>query len=186
MMQSVKQSLFVSGAAALSCSVLAHGQAEIVGPMPVDQGYGDVSPLQTSQRVLQPSRRLETAFEGLYQHPGLDGKFFRQAGGIYAVFDQSDYVATRFGTVATVPAGTTYYIGAPSWLTSDRASLGAAQKAPVNWDAYTRTARSSSPVREPVQAVVVENERTETVSDELIRKARLAAIAGRALRSLDG
>lgn len=150
----------------------------IPSPTPVDQGYGDVSPLQISLRVLQPSRRLDTAFEGLYRHPGLEGGFYRQAGGIYAVFDRSEYIGTRYGSVPVIPPGTTFYIGTPDWLSTEAAPRNTPKPRPTAvlddvWITVRSTGTHTNTTHRHFQ--------TNTISDESLRQSRLGDIAQRAL-----
>lgn len=97
------------GVALCACS-LARAQDR-----PVEQGVGDVDPLQRSLRVISPDLRLDTAFEHIYRVDESDPQspFYRRAGGLYAVFPQSEYYLTREGVVAGIPAGTVFHFGKP-------------------------------------------------------------------------
>lgn len=91
---------------------------------PVEPGVADVDPLAQSFRLLRNDARLSTNFERVYEitsrSPGSnlagvhDPRYFvRFAGGVAAVFPRSEYIATRRGPVAAVPAGTVFSIGGP-------------------------------------------------------------------------
>ncbi|MAY74474.1 MAG: hypothetical protein CMJ31_07185 [Phycisphaerae bacterium] len=83
----------------------------------VDQGYTDVSPLQTSLRNIQAQLRAPTGFEELFDI-GVDRSgetvYARSDGGVTALFPQSIYAPTGTGDIALIPPGTTFVIGSPS------------------------------------------------------------------------
>lgn len=79
----------------------------------VEQGFEDVSPLAISLQQPGPEFRAPVGWDAVYRVPGSDGLLMRQSGAVRAVFDRSEYAATRFGQEALVPAGTIYAIGEP-------------------------------------------------------------------------
>lgn len=84
---------------------------------PVEQGVGDLNPLQVSNRLEPTDLHQPTGWDRVYRlsgDPARDGGrglFARFDGGIAAVFPWSAYHVTPRGVKAEVPAGTTYYIG---------------------------------------------------------------------------
>lgn len=82
----------------------------------VEETIADVGPLSVSLRSLSVDLRQPSGFDSVYQLPGKDGKFMRVQGGLYAVFSRSLYKSTKQGKVATIPDGTVFYIGPPSFL----------------------------------------------------------------------
>ncbi len=105
----------MTGRTALALMVAASGAARAQTneplPRPIDQGYSDVSPLQTSLKIQQIDLRLPTGFGQVYRVPGSDTLFSRTDGALTAVFPQSSYIATREGTRPIVPADTLFVIG---------------------------------------------------------------------------
>lgn len=100
--------------AGVGCIAAAASQAyQPVLPGRLDQGFADVDGLRISLRVVPDSFRADTGFEHVYRAP--DGRLYRVAGAIYAVFDRSVYVPTRGGVLPTIPPGTTFHIGTPTW-----------------------------------------------------------------------
>ena len=81
------------------------------------QGLGDTGPL--SRDLGRDSRTPDSnGFTGVYELPrrrGQPRRFARIDGGLIAVFPYSTYEESEYGTAATVPPGTTYYIG-PGWI----------------------------------------------------------------------
>ncbi len=80
----------------------------------VDPNVADVNSLSTSLRDMQVDLRVPLGFSNVYRVPGQSDKFMRASGGLFAIFPQSQYVSTRQGLSAKVPAGTTYHIGLPT------------------------------------------------------------------------
>lgn len=81
------------------------------------QGLGDTGPL--SRDLGRDSRTPDSnGFTGVYELPRRKGqprRFARIDGGLIAVFPYSTYEETAYGAAATIPPGTTYYIG-PGWI----------------------------------------------------------------------
>lgn len=104
-----------SGAAARQPA--STGPGVTPGPRPVEQGVGDLNPLQISNRLEPLDLRRPTGWDRVYRltgdarRDGGRGLFARMDGGIAAVFPWSTYEATPKGVKVPVPAGTTYYIG---------------------------------------------------------------------------
>jgi hypothetical protein len=86
-------------------------------PVKIEQGIGDVDPARTSLRRMQTDLRAPTGFESVYKFDRTDAfgnvqrSFMRIDGATYAVFPRSSYVDTSVGSLAAIPAGTTFYIG---------------------------------------------------------------------------
>lgn len=90
---------------------------------PVEQGVADADPLSVSLRVLRPDMRYSTNFERLYEarlDPRIYGPdlanqkyYVRFAGGVAAVFPQSEYIMFKGNKYAKIPPGTVYSIGGP-------------------------------------------------------------------------
>lgn len=94
------------------------GRPATLKPQLVDQGVGDLNPLQTSNRLVPQDLRQPTGWDRVYRLSGDpmknngSGLFARIDGGITAVFPWSTYAVSRKGDlVPRVPPGTTYYIG---------------------------------------------------------------------------
>lgn len=124
-------------------------------PRPVEQGVGDLNPLQISNRLEPLDLRRPTGWERVYRLNGVPGRdggrglFARFDGGIAAVFPWSSYESTRRGAVATVPAGTKYYIGVlPESLTEAKP----AEEPEASFNYLDRSARAGQPER-PVQFI---------------------------------
>ncbi|MCA9292418.1 MAG: hypothetical protein KDA20_01240 [Phycisphaerales bacterium] len=103
-------------AAGLAIASASHAQSSDVEPAltPVEQGVGDISPLQTSLRTPSGDLQQDADFEQVYAGP--DGKLYRVSGATYAQFDQSIYVSTGWGAAPVISPGTVFYIGTPPAL----------------------------------------------------------------------
>jgi hypothetical protein len=101
----------------LAPSAIAQRAANEPTLTPVEQGVADRGPLAVSRRVAPADLRVPQDFERVYRidspsrRKAMGDLFARRSGAITAVFPRSQYVETRFGSLAEVPAGTTYYIG---------------------------------------------------------------------------
>lgn len=104
--------LLACAGAALAANPAATGGKTISAPK--DQGYEDVSPLQTSLRVVPDSPLVDDDFGRVYELEGSGGMLVRRQGAIWAVFPRSDYVSTPHGTAATIPPNTVFHIGEPA------------------------------------------------------------------------
>ncbi|MFI4855204.1 MAG: hypothetical protein ACIAQF_09560 [Phycisphaerales bacterium JB065] len=157
---------------------------------PIDPGYADVGPLQISLRALPEVMRHDTAFEHVYQSPADPNQRYRVAGGVYAVFNNSDYVATRNGSVAVYPADVRFYIGPPPGF--DGSPVDPATAALLRYNdprALQGTDlramdREPKAERQPVNRVrfVAPLATDPTISNEQVRQRRLREITARALR----
>ncbi len=115
-MPSVQTRILAMGLLAFAASA-RHASAQqepLHGLQPVDQRVADHGPLSTSLRWVQYGLREPYSFSELYQLPVGQQDYVRRNAGLWAVFPRSLYVSGPEGAVATVPAGTTYYIGGPS------------------------------------------------------------------------
>ncbi len=74
--------------------------------------------MRVSFRALPPVFRADTGFEHVYETD--DGRLYRVAGAIHAVFERSAYQGVGSGAAAGgdagVAGGVTYYIGPPGGL----------------------------------------------------------------------
>lgn len=155
-------------------------------PRPLDAGIEDLDSLRTSLRVLPPVIRHDTAFEHVYQSPLDPNQYYRMAGGIYAVFNASDYVATPYGQIPVYPAGVEFHIGPP--IGFDRENMDPATAALLreidprfDWSAADRTEdKSTRPRSQPV--IYRLPEAVATISSEGIRQQRLREITAKAVR----
>jgi hypothetical protein len=110
-----KFQLCVAAIAGLASLAAAQPAEPVVGPatllQPLDAGTADVGSLSTSLLVTQPDLRVGSDFEHVYR--ANNGSLFRVQGGLVATFPQSEYVPTRNGEQAVIPAGTVFSIGPP-------------------------------------------------------------------------
>lgn len=174
----------------LGLSATAFGQ----NAQPIDPGYADVGPLQTSLRVLPQVMRHDTAFEHVYQSPINPNQLYRVAGGVYAVFNNSDYVATPYGTIAVYPADVRFSIGPPPGFDGSPIDPATAALLRFNDPMALQGANLSAMDREPGTArrpqirqqlpppVVAPLTVDTTISNEPVRQRRLREITARALR----
>lgn len=155
------------------------GQATRPQPKPVEQGIGDVNPLQVSSRMLPLDLRRPTGWDRVYRlsgdpkRNGGKGLFARFDGGIAAVFPWSTYEATPRGFSPAVPAGTTYFIGAlPDSLTSAGVEGERTGDAEVDrsFNFVDRSARPGQPERPRMHAETA----IETSAREAIRRGAAA------------
>ncbi|MCL4221565.1 MAG: hypothetical protein KJZ65_09350 [Phycisphaerales bacterium] len=80
-----------------------------------DPGTEDMGILSESLRLMPLDLRIADDWSDLYSLESDNGTLYaRRAGAVTAVFPQSNYVNTQFGTVPTVPANTVFVIGEPS------------------------------------------------------------------------
>jgi len=99
---------------------LAVAQVTQVGDLvPVEQGVSDMNALGTSLR-LQPVELGEgNSFQRLFGVAGRPDLLVRSQGGLYAVFEQSDYMRITKGNRSRIytvwPAGTIFHIGRPDF-----------------------------------------------------------------------
>jgi hypothetical protein len=78
---------------------------------PVEAFTGDSTALSTSLRTVQYGLQQSADFEQLMQSGMHGDKYYRQAGGLYAMFPTSTYAPTRSGYVPTIAPGTVFHIG---------------------------------------------------------------------------
>ena len=111
----VQTRILAAGLLALAaCSAQAVAQQQSLhGLRPVDQRVADHGPLSTSLRWVEYGLREPYSFSELYQLPVGQQNYVRRNAGLWAVFPRSLYVPGEEGEVASVPAGTMYYIGGP-------------------------------------------------------------------------
>ena len=108
------------------CAVPGLGQGAVpvhpgLGPSfkRLDAGTADTGPLNRSLRQMQNGLRVDDAFQNVYEvaaSPYGPVQYMRSAGGLYAVFPQSEYVSTRRGQTPVTPAGVVFWIGEPPML----------------------------------------------------------------------
>lgn len=106
--------------AALLIAAAARAQDTHPGDLvPVEVGVSDMNTMSTSLKQMPVELNETTNFTRLYGVAGRPDLFVRSHGGMYAVFDQGQYVTVRkqnsSRTFATWPSGTTFYIGRPDF-----------------------------------------------------------------------
>lgn len=80
-----------------------------------DPGTEDMGILSESLRLMPLDLRIADDWGDLYRLESDRGTLYaRRAGAVTAVFPQSNYVNSAYGTVPTVPADTIFVIGDPS------------------------------------------------------------------------
>ena len=139
----------------------------------VEQGFEDISPLARSLQWYEPEYRQPSGYDTVYRVPGADGLLMRQNGAVQAIFDRSEYLPTRFGDQALVPAGTVFAIGEPS------AELLESLSGRV---AATRSlARPAGPLADPratASTLRVSNRIPSERAAEVVRPIHAAAVSG--------
>jgi len=83
--------------------------------VPVEPGTVDVSATQTTLRVMPVELNESTNFMRLYGVAGRPDLLVRSQGGMYAVFDQGQYVSWRGMGLPVWPSGTQFFIGRPDF-----------------------------------------------------------------------
>ena len=108
-------------------AVLALGLASAAGAqstrpgdlVPIEQGVSDMNTMGTSLRLMPVDLGTGNTFTRLYGVAGRPDLLVRSQGGIYAVFEQSDYVRVQKQNSSRVyavwPAGTVFHIGRPDF-----------------------------------------------------------------------
>lgn len=175
-----RPSWMLGTAGALLCVVPALGQTQ--DPIRLDPGLSDINALQISLRALPPILRHDTAFEHVYQSPVDPNQRYRVAGGIYAVFDASDYIPTPYGSVPVYPAGVQFHIGPPPGFAGN--PLDPTFGAPNTGDLDLRSADRVTPEAfqsRANRAVMIGPAPPHTISSEAVRSERLRAITAKAM-----
>jgi hypothetical protein len=100
----------------LTLAAPAFGQQTKAGDLvPVEAGTVDVSATQTTLRVMPVELNESTNFMRLYGVAGLPDLLVRSQGGMYAVFDQGQYVSWKGVGLPVWPSGTQFFIGRPDF-----------------------------------------------------------------------
>lgn len=107
-------------ALAIAATTLAQ-QAKEGDLVPIEAGTVDVSAASTTLRVMPVELNESTNFMRLYGVAGRPDLLVRSHGGMYAVFDQGQYVSWRGVGLPVWPSGTQFFIGRPDF-TQMRAS----------------------------------------------------------------
>jgi len=98
----------------------AAAQQTSVDLEPVDQAIEDISVLSTSLRRVEPGLQQPNDFSRVYRLRGSRDRFMRVQGGLYAVFPESVYGATKEGQLrALIPHDTMFHIGPPPLLSAE-------------------------------------------------------------------
>ncbi len=82
----------------------------------VDQGIADAGPLNRSLLQVPIDTRVDDGFQQVFEvaaSPHGPVQYMRSAGGLHAVFPQSEYINVRDGILPVTPAGVVYWIGPP-------------------------------------------------------------------------
>ena len=118
------------GAASVGAAAQGAGRTNTkAGPLrpelrSLEQGTEDRGGFNASFRMLPLDLRVPTGFDAVYLVPGDDdGRMMRGSGALFAVFPQSAYRRTVFGTVPIAPADTVFHIGMPGGYTFPGGSL---------------------------------------------------------------
>lgn len=173
-------------AAVCSSAPAQDSSAPNPNPRPLDAGIEDLNSLRTSLRVLPPVVRHDTAFEHVYQSPLNPNQHYRMAGGIYAVFNASDYASTPYGQVPVYPAGVEFHIGPPLGFDGsplDPATAALLREIDPRFDlnaADRVVAEDTQPRSGPV--VYRLPKAVATISSEGVRQQRLREITAKAVR----
>lgn len=85
--------------------------------VPIEQGVADRSATATSLKIQPVELSQSTNFQKLFGVAGRPDLFVRSQGGLYAVFAQGSYQKVNGTTYIQWPAGTTFHIGQPNFLT---------------------------------------------------------------------
>ena len=119
-----------AGAASIGATGQGDGRTNTkTGPLrpelrSLEQGTEDRGGFNASFRMLPLDLRVPTGFDAVYLVPGDDdGRMMRGSGALFAVFPQSAYRRTVFGTVPIAPADTVFHIGMPGGYTFPGGSL---------------------------------------------------------------
>ena len=104
----------------LAAATHAGAQATKSGDLvPIEQGVSDINSIGTSLRLMPVDLGIGNSFGSLYGVAGRPDLLVRSQGGVYAVFEQSDYVRVQRKDVSRVyavwPAGTVFHIGQPDF-----------------------------------------------------------------------
>lgn len=83
--------------------------------VPVEAGTVDTSATQTTLRVMPVELSESTNFMRLYGVAGRPDLLVRSHGGMYAVFDQGQYVSWKGRVLPAWPSGTQFFIGRPDF-----------------------------------------------------------------------
>jgi hypothetical protein len=118
------------GAASVGAAAQGAGRTNTkTGPLrpelrSLEQGTEDRGGFNASFRMPPLDLRVPTGFDAVYLVPGdEDGRMMRGSGALFAVFPQSAYRRTVFGTVPIAPADTVFHIGMPGGYTFPGGSL---------------------------------------------------------------
>ena len=166
-------------------ALVLSGAAAAQEGTPLDAGYSDLNSLQTSLRALPPVMRHDSAFEHVYQSPLDPNDRYRVAGGLYAVFNASEYDAGPGGNVPTYPAGVQFHIGPPIGFGSgplDPATAALLRETDPRFDLRSVDRDRTDAVTDRSVTVVRMPAPVPTISSESVRQQRLREITARALR----
>lgn len=152
------------------------------GPTKVDQGITDAGVLNRSLRMVPIDLRVDDAFQNVYEvkgnpRGGIGGKqFMRSAGGLHAVFPQSEYVSTRGGVRPVTPAGVVFWIGEPPRM---REPLRSEPGAPTPNAVPDRRVFSAVPVDpfDPPRPLPAASPEAKSMDDPAYRLTVLARVA---------
>ena len=147
--------------------------------IPVEAGVEDRGALSSSFRSATMDLRQDQSFERLYKVAGQDGVYVRKSGGLYAVFKNSTYIDTRFGSFPAVPAGTVYSIGEiPSVMLGQLSTLADTEEPEtlVN-NAVQESPLVSNPLPSmPRRFAPVQHDGVRFLRDEPYRRNKLALL----------
>jgi hypothetical protein len=155
----------------------------------VEQGVEDIGPLGQSLETPMLDLRVPTGFERVYLAPDGSGNLMRINGALHAVFPRSEYIATQWGAMPVVPAGTVFHLGAPrEWtidangVATDRATapMGAS---PLRVSNRIDTSVGGADPAQSLRSEVASHTPPTVMTDEAYRRARMASILEAALQA---
>lgn len=135
---------------------------------PVTEGTLDQTPLARDLSVHSRDLRKPTGFESVYevaQSNGRRPKFARIHGALMAEFPRSEYVATEYGQLPVIPAGTRYKFVRSPMPVDEGAAAASRRPTSLAADGQTRAPEPS----------VVSGESTDSMwQSEQVRRSRVA------------
>jgi hypothetical protein len=147
--------------------------------IPVEAGVEDSGALSSSFRSAPLDLRQDQSFERLYKVAGQDGVYVRKSGGLYAVFKNSKYIDTKFGSFPVVPAGTVYSIGEiPSLMLGQLSTLADTEdpETLVNNAVQNSPAVPHNSPTMPSRFTPVQHDGVRFLKDEPYRRHKLALL----------
>ena len=145
---------------------------------PLDPRVGDVSPLSQSLRVEYPGLEKPSAFSAVYRVPGDPSKMMRVNGGLRAIFTQSVYQPSAYGSFPMIPPSTVFQIGDPAVVPTVVRAPETEATEPLEFDGLTRAGFGyiSESASESPDRATDSTELPRFISDADYRRRRLDQI----------